>query len=116
MLDLRPLKVFTDWFVVCHGTSTRHALTIADGIEERLQKTLRRSPGHVEGRRTAEWILLDYIDFVVHVYTAERRAFYGLERLWGDAARVPIPGEAEPPAAAKRAAPAARRRRAKSPS
>jgi ribosome-associated protein len=104
VLDLRRLKVFTDYFVICHGTSGRHALSIADAVEERLSKELKREPGHVEGRRVAEWILLDYIDFVVHVFTGERRAYYGLERLWGDAPRLVLPGgearRAEAPAPA----------------
>jgi ribosome-associated protein len=104
VLDLRHLKVFTDYFVICHGTSGRHALSIADAVEERLARELGSKPGHVEGRRVAEWILLDYIDFVVHVFTEEKRAYYGLERLWGDAPRLALPGEkarqVAPPAAA----------------
>lgn len=92
---------------MCHGTSGRHALTIAEGVEERLARTLGREPGHVEGRRAAEWILLDYIDFIVHVFTADRRAFYGLERLWGDAPRLELPDEVPKGLA--------RRRRARSP-
>ncbi len=106
VLDLRRLKVFTDYFVICHGTSTRHALSIAEAIEERLQKDAGRRPGHVEGQRVAEWILLDYIDFVVHVFVEEKRAYYGLERLWGDAPRLALPGEAAP----REAAPARPRR------
>jgi ribosome-associated protein len=99
ILDLRRLKVFTDYFVICHGTSGRHALTIADAVEELLAKELGRKPGHVEGRRVAEWILLDYFDFVVHVFTEEKRAYYGLERLWSDAPLLALPGEeARPPA------------------
>ncbi len=93
VLDLRRLKVFTDYFVICHGTSTRHALSIAEAVEERLEKEAGRAPGHVEGQRVAEWILLDYIDFVVHVFTEEKRAYYGLERLWGDAPRLALPAE-----------------------
>ena len=93
---------------MCHGTSGRHALTIAEGVEEKLGRALGREPGHVEGRRAAEWILLDYIDFIVHVFTADRRAFSGLERLWGDAPRLALPDE-EPRALEPR------RRRAKSP-
>ena len=81
-----------------------------------MRKTLGRSPGHVEGRRTAEWILLDFIDIVVHVFTAERRAFYGLERLWGDAPRLPLPGEERVAPSPKRSAAGPRRRGAKSPS
>lgn len=107
VLDLRPLKVFTDYFVICHGTSRRHVLTIADGIEEMLSRDLHREPGHVEGRRVAEWVLLDYIEFVVHVFSEDRRAFYGLERLWGDAPRleISVPEGAPPPRAAGRSRP-----------
>ena len=112
ILDLRHLKVFTDYFVICHGTSSRQALSIADAIEERIQKETGRSPGHVEGQRVAEWILLDYIDFVVHVFTEEKRAYYSLERLWGDAPRLALPGEeARQPAPAS--SPATPRRRAR---
>ena len=95
VLDLRPLKVFTDYFVICHGTSGRHALSIAEAIEERLEKEAGRSPGHIEGQRVAEWILLDYFDFVVHVFIEEKRAYYSLERLWGDAPLLALPGEEE---------------------
>ena len=112
VLDLRLLKVFTDYFVICHATSGRHALSIADGIEERLAKDLKRKPGHVEGRRVAEWILLDYIDFVVHVFLEEKRTYYGLERLWGDAPLLPLSGrEAGDPAPAEASAAARPRRR-----
>jgi ribosome-associated protein len=112
ILDLRHLKVFTDYFVICHGTSGRHALAVADAVEERLAKELKREPGHVEGRRAAEWVLLDYIDFVVHVFTEEKRAYYSLERLWGDAPRLALPGE-EARKAAPASSPATPRRRAR---
>jgi len=92
VLDLRKLSDVTDFFVICHGTSDRQVLTIADSIEERLLRTLRVKPASVEGRRRSEWVLMDYIDFVVHVFVADKREFYRLERLWGDAPRV------EPPA------------------
>jgi ribosome-associated protein len=85
VLDLRGLSDVTDFFIIGHGTSERQVLAIADGIEERLLAELRRKPRHVEGRRTAEWVLLDYVDFVVHVFHEEKRGFYRLERLWGDA-------------------------------
>ena len=90
VLDLRGLSDVTDYFVICHGTSDRQVLAIADSIEEHLDRTLRLHPANVEGRRTAEWILLDYIDFVVHVFLEERRNFYRLERLWGDAPLVDL--------------------------
>ncbi len=60
-------------------------LAIADAIEERLQRELGRRPSHVEGRRSAEWVLMDYVDFVVHIFVESKRRFYRLERLWGDA-------------------------------
>jgi ribosome-associated protein len=74
--------------VICHASSDRQALTIADHIEERLARDLGVKPSSIEGRRRAEWILMDYIDFVVHVFLAEKREFYRLERLWGDAPRI----------------------------
>ncbi len=99
VLDLRGLSDVTDYFVICHGTNERQVVAIADAVEERLSRTLGRSPAHVEGRRTSDWILMDYIDFVVHVFAEEKRAFYRLERLWGDAPRI------EPEATATRSAP-----------
>jgi ribosome-associated protein len=74
--------------VICHATSDRQALTIADHVEERLARDLGVKPKSIEGRRRAEWILMDYIDFVVHVFLAEKREFYRLERLWGDAPQI----------------------------
>lgn len=79
-------------------------IAIADAIEERLGRDLAVRAAHVEGRKTSEWILLDYIDIVVHVFVKERRAFYRLERLWGDAPRLSAP---EPPGV--RAAPSTSR-------
>jgi nicotinate-nucleotide adenylyltransferase len=84
VLDLRPLSAFTDYFVILHGQSARQNAAIAENIEAELKKAGRRPLG-VEGRAAAEWILVDYGDFVVHVFSPEKRAFYGLEKLWGDA-------------------------------
>jgi len=95
VLDLRGLCHFTDYFVICHGGSSRQVLAIADAIEERLFADGRRKPKHVEGRRVADWVLMDFIDVVVHVFVDEKREFYGLERLWGDAPRVALPGTME---------------------
>lgn len=95
VLDLRGLCHFTDYFVICHGSSSRQVLAIADAIEERLFDEGRRKPKHVEGRRVADWVLMDFIDVVVHVFVDEKREFYGLERLWGDAPRVVLPGTME---------------------
>jgi len=74
-------------------------LAIADAIEERLSKSFRVNPGHVEGRKVGDWVLMDYIDFVVHIFVEEKRAFYRLERLWGDAPRPELPSPPDRPAA-----------------
>jgi len=87
VLDLRGLSDVADYFIVCHGRSSRQVQSIADSIEEALL-ALKRRPSHIEGYSRGEWILMDYIDLVVHIFTAERREYYGLERLWGDAPRV----------------------------
>jgi len=93
VLDLRGISDVTDYFVICHGTSDRQVQAIADHIVERLAKEFDLLPANVEGRRQADWILMDYIDFVVHVFVEEKRSFYRLERLWGDAAQVDVTGD-----------------------
>ena len=90
VLDLRGLSDVTDHFVICHGNSDRQVLAIADGIEERLRRELLERPANVEGRPAGNWVLLDYIDFIVHVFLAERREYYRLESLWGDAKRLDL--------------------------
>jgi ribosome-associated protein len=107
VLDLRGLADFADHFLVCHGTSNRQVVAIADAIVEALETRLGVSPGHVEGRRVADWVLLDYIDFVVHVFLEEKRSYYGLERLWGDAPTSTLDDPEEP---ARSAAPAPKAR------
>jgi ribosome-associated protein len=87
VLDLRKAAGFTDYFVICSGTSTRQIRAIADGVMEALGGAGVR-PAHVEGYERSEWILIDYFDFIVHVFLPETRTFYGLERLWGNAERV----------------------------
>ena len=89
VLDLRPSDAFTDYFVICSGRSTRQVKGIVDGIEQRL-KAIGQRPAHIEGYATAEWVLIDCFDFVVHVFTPETRDFYALERLWGNAVRVDV--------------------------
>src|SRR5215468_12084509 len=81
VLELGDICSFTDYFLICTGTSTRHNQTLADYIEETLKKQGVR-PLHIEGHSEGEWILLDYVDFVVHIFTARAREFYDLERLW----------------------------------
>ena len=92
MLDLKGLCSFTDFFVICHGTSTRHIQAIAEAIREKLEKS-GVSPTHVEGHHEAEWVLLDYLDFVIHIFSQRARQFYDLERLWRKAAKVPVGSE-----------------------
>lgn len=84
VLDLRKADGFTDFFVICSGTNPRQIRAIADGILEALRLDGVK-PAHIEGYDRSEWILLDYFDFVVHVFAPETRLFYGLERLWGNA-------------------------------
>ena len=86
-MDLRKLKsAFADFFVICHGTSDRQVEALADSVEEVVYKATGEKPLHREGAEQAEWILLDYINVVVHVFQKEKRSFYGIEELWGDAA------------------------------
>jgi len=81
VIDVGEVCSFTDNFIICTGTSSRHNQTIADGIEERLGQMGVQSL-HVEGRTEGEWILMDCFDFVIHIFTARTREFYDLERLW----------------------------------
>jgi ribosome-associated protein len=78
---------FTDYFVVCSGTNPRQIQAIADEVEERLEKTGLRVT-HIEGYKQAEWILLDYVDFVVHIFSEKARRYYELERLWKSARKL----------------------------
>ncbi len=82
ILALDPAESgLTDYFLICNGTNERQNVAITDEIELRLKRDFGVYPNSVEGRRQAEWILMDYVDFIVHVFSAEKRAFYGLERL-----------------------------------
>lgn len=89
VLDLRGISNATDWFFLTSGTSDTHVKSIADHIIEELKQEGVR-PAHVEGLRTGRWVLLDYIDFVVHVFHPSAREYYQLERLWGDAPALSI--------------------------
>jgi ribosome-associated protein len=90
VLDLRTAAGFTDYFVICSGQNARQIRAIADAITDTLASHGVK-PAHVEGYDRTEWVLLDYFDFVVHIFKPETRLFYGLERLWGNAERVEIP-------------------------
>ena len=78
---------FTDYFVLCSGTNPRQIQAISDEVELRLKATGLR-PTHIEGYKQAEWVLIDYVDFVVHVFSEKARRFYDLERLWKSAKRL----------------------------
>jgi ribosome-associated protein len=90
-LDLREIASFTEFFLIATGTNQRQVQAIANEISEQLKKQLKRRPVRIEGYNTAEWVLLDYGDFVVHLFDKNAREFYDLERLWRDARRVEIP-------------------------
>ena len=92
VLDLREIASFTDFFVIVSGTNDRQVQAIADEVSDTLKKS--GSPAaRVEGYKTAEWVLLDFGDFVVHVFEDKARKFYDLERLWREARRVTLPSE-----------------------
>jgi ribosome-associated protein len=91
VLDLRPIASFTEFFVIAAGSNQRQVQAIADDINEQLKKQLGRRPVRIEGYRAAEWVLLDYGDFIVHLFNKEARDFYDLERLWRDAGKVDLP-------------------------
>ena len=93
VLDLRKVPAFTDFFFICTGQNARQVKAIADAIEMALAKEGQK-PAHVEGYDRANWILLDYFTFIVHVFTPDARAFYDIERLWGSAERVAMPDPA----------------------
>jgi ribosome-associated protein len=89
-LNLRGVATFTDYFLICSGTSTRQVQAIAEAILEKLEEHGVR-PLHVEGETVAQWILIDYGDLVVHVFEQSARDYYDLERLWRDAEKIPVP-------------------------
>lgn len=102
---------FTDYFVLCSGTNPRQVQAIADEVELRLKSAGLR-PTHVEGYNQAEWVLVDYVDFVVHVFSEKARKFYDLERLWKSAKRLePAELKSVPKKRKAAAAPAARKRK-----
>jgi ribosome-associated protein len=90
VLDLKKAGAFTDYFVICSASNPRQVQAIADAVEQAL-KAQKQRPSLVEGYARAEWILLDYFDFVVHIFSKHARDFYGLDRLWGSATRIEFP-------------------------
>ena len=86
ILDLRQLNnAIADFFVICSGSSDKQIDAITDAIDEQVHKELKENPWHIEGKNNKEWMLLDYISVVAHVFRKDRREFYALEKLWGDA-------------------------------
>ncbi len=84
ILDISKISSFADYFVICSGFNPRQNQAICDAIRERLKGEDHTAPGHIEGYQGADWILLDYLDYVVHIFSPEARQFYKLERLWND--------------------------------
>ena len=100
MLDLSEVGAFTQYFVICTGFSTPQVQAICTEVEGQLHKKLKRSPEHREGHRSAEWALLDFGSFIVHVFSEQARRYYDLERLWRSAPKLEIHDQPEsrPPA------------------
>jgi ribosome-associated protein len=96
LLDVRKLAGFCDYFLLCHGNQPVQIQAIADAVETRLEKGFGLRAAHREGGRDAEWLALDYTDFIVHIFSPKTRKFYALERLWSGAPHLRLP---EPPAA-----------------
>ena len=91
VLDLRRIVSFTEFFMIADGANQRQVQAIADEINEQLKKEFGRRPVRIEGYSSAEWVLLDYGDFIIHLFNTEARDFYDLERLWRDAGKVDLP-------------------------
>ena len=89
-LDLREIVSYTDYFVICTGRSDRQVKAIHDAIHQGMKDEHGLLPGRVEGVGQAQWILMDYLDVVVHVFTPETREFYRLEQLWGEAPKLAL--------------------------
>lgn len=88
ILDVSKVSTFTNFFVVCSGGNDRHVQTLADALERELRTEKGIRPSHVEGTQAAQWVLMDYFDFIVHIFSLEAREYYELERFWSDAPRV----------------------------
>lgn len=93
VMDMRGVSGVADLFVLATGDSDLQIKAAVDAVRESLKERFGERPWHVEGYEHRQWVLVDYVDLVVHVFTDERRAFYGLERLWGDAPREAVPDE-----------------------
>ncbi len=110
VLDISEIASFANYFLLCTGDSSRQIQAIADEVEAKLKESGYRSD-HIEGFRNAEWVLLDYFDLVVHVFSKSARAFYDLERLWRDAKKLDPKKLLQKPRAPKPATKSVRKRR-----
>jgi ribosome-associated protein len=93
VLDLRDIASFAEFFIICSGANQRQVQAVCDEIGEQLKKQLSVRAVRIEGYKTGEWVLIDYGDFIVHVFDKDAREFYDLERLWRDARRVELPSD-----------------------
>ena len=85
-LDLRKIETAVcDFFIICHGTSNTHIISIAENVKKEISKQMKEKPWHTEGKSNKEWVLMDYFNVVVHIFNKEKRDFYNLENLWADA-------------------------------
>ncbi len=91
VLDLTEVTPLTDFFIICAGNNSRQVKTIAEEVEAKVNEAFGVSPRSVEGLGDLSWVLIDYVDFVVHIFLPETRSYYSLERLWGDAVRLELP-------------------------
>jgi len=85
LLDVRELTTLTDYFVICHGTSETQIRALANSVMEKVKETLRENVWKQEGMDARRWIILDYVNVVVHIFSEEKREYYGIERMWNDA-------------------------------
>src|SRR6266436_6638776 len=90
VINIGSVASFTEFFIICSGSSTRQVQAISSDVVEKLREQKAR-PLHIEGEKNAEWVLIDYGDIVIHIFTESARRFYDLERLWRDAETVPLP-------------------------
>ena len=95
LMDMRNVSGVADFFLVCTGTSDLQIKAISDAIKEAIWEAADERPWHMEGLESKQWVLLDYVDLVVHLFSKEKRTFYDLERLWGDAPRENVPDDAD---------------------
>lgn len=93
LLDVRELTTLTDFFIVCHGTSETQIRALANSVTQKVKDNLEESVWKKEGMDARRWIILDYVNVVVHIFSEEKREFYGIERMWNDAVRTEIKDE-----------------------